>query len=111
VNAICGDCFANSAIRSCFVDTLVEFRGIRRVSQKRFLDPASRFPPLAPVGHRSPVSSVVLRCYDFLPIIPPRFVAFAWRYLKVHSLFSLAGGRVRRRRQELVTRYLQPGFH
>ena len=34
MKAISGDCFANTAIRSCFVDTLVEFRGIRRVSQK-----------------------------------------------------------------------------
>src|SRR5262245_30010315 len=34
VNAICGDCFANTAIRSCFVDTMVEFRCIRRVSQE-----------------------------------------------------------------------------
>ena len=29
-----GDCFANAAIRSCFVDTRVECRCIRRVSQE-----------------------------------------------------------------------------
>jgi hypothetical protein len=34
VNAICGDCLANVAIRSCFVDTMVEFRCIRRVSHE-----------------------------------------------------------------------------
>ena len=34
MNALCGDCFANSAIRSCLVDTIVEFRCIRRVSQE-----------------------------------------------------------------------------
>jgi hypothetical protein len=34
MNAICGDGFANAAIRSCFVDTMVEFRCIRRVSQE-----------------------------------------------------------------------------
>jgi hypothetical protein len=34
MNAICGDCFSNAAIRSCFVDTMVEFRCIRRVSQE-----------------------------------------------------------------------------
>src|SRR5262249_1994812 len=81
VNAICGDCFASAAIRSCFVDTLVEFRSIRRVSQGRFHDPTPRFPPLAPGGTRSPVSSVLSRRYDFLSPLPPRFVAFAWRYL------------------------------
>jgi hypothetical protein len=35
---------------------------------------------------------------------------FASRYLRVHSFFSLPGGRVRGRGLELVTRYLQPGF-
>jgi len=72
---MCGDCFANVAIRSCFVDTIVEFRGIRRVSQKRFHDSASRFPPLAPTGCCSPASSVLSRRYDFLPSIPPHFVS------------------------------------
>ncbi len=71
----------NVAIRSCFVDTVVEFRCIRRVSQERFHDSTPRFPPLAPTGCCSPASSVLSRRYDFLPPIPPRFVAFAWRYL------------------------------
>ena len=30
---------------------------------------------------RSPASSVLSRRYDCLPPLPPRFVAFAWRYL------------------------------
>ena len=42
--------------------------------------------------------------------ISPHFVSFAWRYLNVHSLFSLLDGRVSRQDLELVTRYLQPGF-
>ena len=42
--------------------------------------------------------------------ISPHFVSFAWRYLNVHSLISLRGGRVSRHGLELVTRYLQPGF-
>src|SRR5262249_28779482 len=105
VNAIVGACFASAAIRSCFVDTLVEFRSIRRVSQERFHDPTPRFPPLAPGGTRSPASLVLSRRYDFLPPVPPRFVAFAWRYLNVHSFGSLLDGRVRRRGLELVTRY------
>src|SRR5262245_16531499 len=75
-----------------------------------FHDPTPRFPPLAPVGDRSPVSSVLSRRYDLLPPVPPHFVAFAWRYLSVHSFFSLPGGRVRRRGLELVTRWLRPGF-
>ena len=60
-------------------------------------------------GASSPASTVLSKRYDFLPPIPPHFVAFAWRYLSVHSFFSLPGGRVRRRGLELVTRYLRPG--
>ena len=71
---MCGDCFANAAIRSCFVDTIVEFRGIRRVSQKRFHESASRFPPLAPAGGCSPTSSVLSRRYDALQ--PSRRTSF-----------------------------------
>ena len=66
MKAISGDCFANVAIRSCFVDTFSEFRCIRRVSQKRFDDSTSRFPPLAPTGCCSPTSSVLSRRYDAL---------------------------------------------
>jgi len=73
-------------------------------------DPTPRFPPLAPVGDRSPVSSVLSRRYDFLPPVPPHFVAFVWRYLRVHSFSSLPGGRVHRQGLELVTRYLQSGI-
>ncbi len=29
----------------------------------------------------SPASTVLSKRYDFLPLFPPRFVAFAWRYL------------------------------
>jgi hypothetical protein len=37
----------------------------------------------------SPASTVLSKRYDFLPPVPPHFVAFAWRYLSVHSFFSL----------------------
>ena len=60
-------------------------------------------------GASSPASTVLSRRYDFLPPIPPHFVAFAWRYLGVHSFFSLPGGRVRRQGLELLSRYLRPG--
>jgi hypothetical protein len=63
------------------VDTLVEFPGIRRVSQERFPEPTPRFPPLAPGGTRWPVSAVLSRRYECLSPLPPRFVALAWRYL------------------------------
>jgi hypothetical protein len=62
-------------------------------------------------GASSPASAVLSKRYDFPPPIPPHFVSFAWRYLRVHSFFSLPGGRVRRRGLELLTRYLQPGVH
>jgi hypothetical protein len=72
------------------VDTLVELRCIRRVSQERFHDPTPCFPPLAPGGTRSPASWVLSRRYDFLPPLPPRFVAFAWRYLGCTRSFRSA---------------------
>src|SRR4051812_16176281 len=72
-------------------------------------DLTPRFPPPAPAGGSSPASPVLSRRYDFLPTVPPRFVTFAWRYLRLHSLFSLLGGRVPHQGPELFTRYLQPG--
>ena len=50
VNPICGDCFASCATRCCFVDTVLEFRCIRRLSQQRFHNPTPRFPPRGPGG-------------------------------------------------------------
>ncbi len=32
-------------------------------------------------GASSPASTVLSKRYDFLPLVPPRFVSFAWRYL------------------------------
>src|SRR5215472_14914470 len=55
-------------------------------------------------GASSPASAVLSRHYDFLPPVPPHFVAFVWRYLRVHSFGSLPGGRVHRRGLELLTR-------
>src|SRR5437879_10690966 len=50
VNPICGDCCASVATRCCFVDTVLEFRCIRRLSSQRFHDPTPRFPPRGPGG-------------------------------------------------------------
>ena len=58
----------------------------------------------------SPASTVLSKRYDFLPPIPPHFVAVDWRYLRVHSFFSLPGRRVRYRGLELLSRYLRPAF-
>ena len=80
VNPICGDCFASSANRCCFVDTGLEFRCIRRSSLQRIHNPTPRFPPRSPGGARVRALSVLSRRYDFLPSLPPHFVAFAWRY-------------------------------
>jgi hypothetical protein len=80
VKLICGDCFANSAIRLCFVDTLFTARCLRRISQRRFHDSTPRFPPSGRLGQSSPISSVLSRRSDFLPFFPRRFVAFARRY-------------------------------
>src|SRR5262249_32413579 len=55
-------------------------------------------------GASSPASAVLSRRYDFLPPVPPHFVSFASRYLRVHPFASLPGGRVRRRGLELLTR-------
>jgi hypothetical protein len=55
-------------------------------------------------GASSPASTVLSRRYDFLPPVPPHFVSFAWRCLRVHSFASLLAGRVRRRGPELLTR-------
>src|SRR5208337_136231 len=55
VNPSCGDCFASSATRCCFVDTELEFRCIRRLSLQRFHDQTPRFPPRGPGG---PVSTL-----------------------------------------------------
>ena len=55
-------------------------------------------------GASSPASTVLSRRYDSLPPVPPHFVSFVWRYLRVHSFSSLPAGRVRRRGPELLTR-------
>ena len=79
----------------------------------RSLDVLHLFPPLSSAGRRFASLHRVLRgefpCFsgtikrcDFLPPVPPHFVAFVWRYLSVHSFFSLPGGRVRRRAHCLI---------
>jgi hypothetical protein len=49
----------------------------RRVSFRRFRDPALRFPPLAPAGNSSPASQVLSECSDFPSFVPPRSLSFA----------------------------------
>ena len=80
VNPICGDCLASFATRCCFVDTVLEFLCIRRLSQQRFHNPTPRFPPRGPGGpvpafHRY-YQGATTCCRPFTP----RLVSFAWRY-------------------------------
>ena len=63
-----------SATRCCFVDTVVEFRCIRRLSQQRFHNPTPRFPPRGPGGpvpafHRYYQGATTCCC----PLRCPRF--------------------------------------
>ncbi len=85
-----------------------EPRCARHVSLDRVCRPT--LPSTGSSRASSPASTVLSKRDDFLPLVPPHFVSFAWRYLRVHSFCSLPGGRVHRRGLELVTRYLQPGF-
>ena len=58
----------------------VGVRSLRHVSCRRACHLTRRFPPPGPLGSSSPNSTVLSTRYDFLPPIPPHFVAFAWRY-------------------------------
>jgi hypothetical protein len=69
-----------------------------------------RFPPRGPAGNRSPASAVLSRHYDFLPPLPPHFVAFAWRYHGCTASFAPPVYPVRPGGLELFARYLLPGF-
>ena len=54
---------------------------------RRSLPADVSLPSTGSSGSSSPASPVLSKRYDFVPPIPPHFVAFAWRYLSVHSLF------------------------
>ena len=60
--------------------------------------PMPRFPPRGPRGRCSPASSVLSRHCDFLPSLPPHFVAFAWRYHGNTHRFAPAAAACGRRR-------------
>ncbi len=66
--------------------------------------------PPGPRGPSSPASSVLSRHCDFLPALPPHFVAFAWRYHGNTQLSLPASLRVATLGLGLVTRYPRPGF-
>ena len=50
-------------------------RCLRHVSLRRSDNPTPRFPPPGSHGLGSPASTVLSGRYDFLPFLPPRFVA------------------------------------
>ena len=103
MNPICGDRFASSAIRCCFVDTLPEFRCIRRISQQRFHDPTPRFPPRGPRESSSPASRYYQGTTTSCRPFSPRFVSFAWRYHGAPELRSF-------RRRRAATTDLESDF-
>ncbi len=59
---------------------------------------------MAPVGNRSPASSILSRHYEFLPPLPPRFVSFAWWYPGCTRCVRSSAAEYCRRGLELFTR-------
>ena len=65
--------------------------------------------PPGPRGSSSPASAVLSRHCDFLPPIPPRFVAFAWRYHGTTHVSLPPPLRAVASGLGLVARYPRPG--
>jgi hypothetical protein len=65
--------------------------------------------PPGPRGSSSPASTVLSRHCDFLPAIPPHFVAFAWRYHGNTHVSLPPSMRVATSGLGLVTRCPRPG--
>jgi hypothetical protein len=61
---------ASSAIRCRFVDRFVRLRVLSRVSRQRFSSHDTLFPRSGPGESGSPMSAIILRCYDFPARIP-----------------------------------------
>jgi hypothetical protein len=66
---------ASSAIRCRFVDRFVRLKVLSRVSRQRLSPHGTRFPRSGPGESSSPMSQVLLRCYDFPPRIPGHLFA------------------------------------
>jgi hypothetical protein len=62
------------AIRCGVVNTDIGVRGLRRVAPQRVDDSTPLFPSRGPSEFGSPAAAVLLRCSDFRPPFPPRFV-------------------------------------
>jgi hypothetical protein len=75
------------------------------------LPASTSLPSIGSSGASSPVSTVLSKRYDFLPPVPPRFVAFAWRYLGCTRSVRSSTDECAARGLELVTRCLQPGCY
>src|SRR5271157_322042 len=63
-------------------------RCLRHVSLRRSDNPTPRFPPPGPHGLGSPASTVLSGRYDFLPFLPPRFVALTPAVPSQRSYFA-----------------------
>ena len=68
------------AIRSSYGDMRKNL-DVFNMSPQSSLPADVSLPSTGSSGASSPASTVLSKRYDFLPPIPPRFVAFAWRYL------------------------------
>jgi hypothetical protein len=71
--------------------------------------PGASFPPRGPEG-RFPRFKGTTRRSDSPPPLPPRFVAFTWRYLGCTRVSLPASPGAATTGLELVTRYLPPGL-
>ena len=73
-----------------------------------FLD--ASLPSPGSSGSSSPASTVLSRRCDFLAPLPPRFVAFAWRYPGCIRVSLPSRPNAAAPGRELFTRYLRPGI-
>jgi hypothetical protein len=69
------------------VDMLIEPRSTRHVSLDRVCRSTLCFPPLGPPGEFPSFNGTIKR-YDFLLLVSPHFVSFAWRYLGALVVFA-----------------------
>ena len=79
MNPIAGDCFASSASRCCFVNTVSGF-GAPAMFPPNGLLPWRPLPSAGFPWGGFPDFDGTMERSDSLPPVPPRFVGFAWRY-------------------------------
>ena len=86
-------------------DAMAEVAGLREI-----LSADASLPFTGSSGASSPASTVLPKRCDFLPSIPPRFVAFAWRYLGCTRSFRSLADECPAKARSWLARCLQPGI-